>query len=123
MPHQWALSINHDALVVISGMGGHRADGTISDNAEEQTREALSSIQDALKTNQSDLQEIVHVRVFMSAREDIPAIDAVLAEVLPDPKPAAGAYSIVGLAESRMKVEIEVVAVRGASLEATSLDN
>lgn len=117
VPHPFALSSSNDELVIISGIGGHRADGTISESVQEQTREALRSIQGLLALHGSDLSEIVYLRPVVTSRELAQEMDEVISEVLPGPMPAAGALCIVGLADERMKMELEIFAVRGARLE------
>lgn len=59
----------------------------------------------------------VHFRPIVSSRDYIVELDESLNKFLPEVRPAGGALLIAGLADPRMKIEFEIIAVRGAHLQ------
>ncbi|GAA1654566.1 RidA family protein [Georgenia ruanii] len=119
-PHPFPHSIASDEWVIVSGVGAHDADGELSEDAAEQARAAIGNLAAVLERSGSHLGELVWFRPYVTRREHIPAVDRVLRELLPEPRPASGALTVVELADPRMKVEFEAWAHRGARL--TQLD-
>jgi 2-iminobutanoate/2-iminopropanoate deaminase len=116
-PHPFSHTVSNDQWVLVSGIGGHDTEGNISDDVETQVRTAIGTMSALLKQAGSSLAEVVYFRPYVTEREHAFAMDAVLRELLPDPRPAAGALTVVGLAFPGMKVEFEAWAYRGAKLE------
>ena len=117
VPHPFALSLSSDEWVIVSGLGGHDPQtGEIADDVETQTRVALTVLASLLEQAGSSTSEIVYFRPYVTEREHAFAMDGVIREMLPDPKPAAGALVICGLADPRMKIEFECWAQRGARI-------
>ena len=119
-PHPFAHSIANEEWVIISGMVGiDLADGSIPEDVTEQVLLAWKNIEQLLAEAGSGLHEVVYVTTHASDRAyDLP-IDAALKSFLPEPRAAGGAFTIVGLADERMKVEFDVWASRGAQIIAT----
>src|SRR6185369_17148494 len=84
---------------------------TIQEDAVAQCEQALENIAAALKQADSSLADVVRVHYLMTDGADFercwPAMGAALGEVRP-----AATMMVVGLAEARMKIEIEVTALR-----------
>lgn len=101
--------------IFVSGTAGYNfADGTISDDAAEQTRQSLATIAQALEKAGATLADIVRVRVFVADRADIMAVSRVLGEAFSDPRPT-NTTIVCGFAEEAMKVELEVTALKRGS--------
>jgi enamine deaminase RidA (YjgF/YER057c/UK114 family) len=116
-PHPFAHSIANDQWVIVSGMVGvDLVDGSIPGSVTEQVELAWSNITRLLEAAGSGLHEVVYVTTHASERAYDAEIDAALRTILPEPRAAGGAFTIVGLADERMKVEFDVWASRGAEI-------
>ncbi|HEV8444487.1 MAG TPA: RidA family protein [Steroidobacteraceae bacterium] len=84
---------------------------TIQDDVVAQCEQAFRNIEAALKQADSSLADVVRVHYLMTNGADFercwPAMGAALGEVRP-----AATMMVVGLADVRMKIEIEVTAMR-----------
>jgi len=115
-PHPFSFSVAGDDWVIVGGMGGHGPDGSIAEDAADQTRAAVATIGLLLEKAGSSWAEVVYVKPCATSRENAFAMDSVLNELLPAVRPAGGALTICELADPRMKIEIEAWARRGATL-------
>lgn len=115
-PHPFSHSVSNSEWVMVGGIGGHNPDGSISDDLHTQVRTAMATVSALLEKEGSSLAEVVYFRPYVTQREYAAGMDEVLRELLPVPRPASGAMSIVGLVDPRMKVEFEAWAHRGARL-------
>jgi len=98
--------------IFVSGTAGYNfEDGSISDDAAEQTRQSLRTIAQALEKAGATLADIVRVRVFVADRADVMKVSRVLGETFSDPRPT-NTTIICGFAEEAMKVELEVTALK-----------
>ena len=84
---------------------------TISDDLSEQTEQALRNIEAALKQAEASLADVVRVTYMLPVASDFPQCWPVLRKYFGDIRPAATMVS-VGLADPRMRIEIEVTALR-----------
>lgn len=116
-PHPFANWIANDEWVIVSGTVGISPDGAVPESAGEQTRQALANIEALLGQAGSGLPEIVLFTAHVTDRAFAAEMDAVIAEVLPEPRPASPAMTVVaGLAAPEFKVEFDVWAHRGATI-------
>lgn len=113
-PHPFALALGGEGTVLVSGIGGHQPNGDISDDVVEQARVAIRTVQALLEQAGSSLDEVVWFHPYVTVREHAFAMDEVLRETFGDTPPASGALVICELADPRMKLEFEAIAVRGA---------
>jgi enamine deaminase RidA (YjgF/YER057c/UK114 family) len=81
----------------------------IAADPAEQTRQCLRNIETTLKEAGASLADIVRARYYLPSHSDWDACGAVLGEVLHDVRPAA-TVTFCGLADPRMRIEIEVTA-------------
>ncbi len=103
--------------VFISGTTGFDyATMTISDNVIEQAEQCLRNIEQALAEAGSRRADVVRVRYILPRVEDFEPCWPVLRKYFGEVRPAA-TMIVAGLADPRMKVEIEVTA-RKASAKA-----
>lgn len=98
--------------VFVSGTTGFDyATMTISDDLEAQTEQCLRNIAAALEQAGSSMRDVVRVTYVLPDASEFPKCWPVLKKYLGDVRPAAMMIS-AGLADPRMKIEIEVTALR-----------
>jgi enamine deaminase RidA (YjgF/YER057c/UK114 family) len=84
---------------------------TISDDVAAQCRQTLANIGAALSEAGFAFEDVVRVHYLLPNADDFPACWPALKEVFGSVRPAA-TMKVVGLADTRMKIEIEVTAKR-----------
>jgi len=84
---------------------------TISADVAEQAEQTLKNIQSALKEADATLDDVVRVLYILPDAADFPACWPVLRKYFGGIRPAATMIA-AGLADSRMKIEIQVTALR-----------
>ena len=84
---------------------------TISDSLEEQTEQCLRNIESALQQAGASLKDVVRVTYVLPNGDDFPQCWPILRKRFGEIRPAAMMIS-AGLADPRMKIEIEVTAYR-----------
>ena len=87
---------------------------TISDDLLEQTEQCLRNIKSALEQAGASFADVVRVTYILPRSDDFPACWPVLRKYFGDVRPAATMIS-AGLADPRMRIEIEVTARRRAA--------
>jgi enamine deaminase RidA (YjgF/YER057c/UK114 family) len=101
--------------VFVSGTTGFDyATMTIADGVEAQAEQCLRNIAAALAQAGATLRDVVRVTYILPCAGDFPACWPVLRRHLGEIRPAATMIE-AGLADPRMKIEIEVTALRQAS--------
>ena len=101
--------------VFVSGTTGYDYQAmTISDNLLEQTEQCLRNIKSALEQAGASFADVVRVTYILPRSDDFPACWPVLRKYFGDVRPAATMIS-AGLADPRMRIEIEVTARRRAA--------
>ena len=86
----------------------------ISDNLLEQTEQCLKNIEAALQQAQSGLKDVVRVTYVLPDGNEFAQCWPILRKYFGAVRPAAMMIS-AGLADPRMKIEIEVTALKSAS--------
>ena len=98
-------------MVFVSGTTGFDYKTmTISDNIAEQAEQCFANIENALKEADASLTDIVRVHYIVPEAAEFEKCWPVLKKYFGQIKPAATMIS-AGLADKRMKIEIEVTAV------------
>jgi len=87
---------------------------TISENVIDQTEQCMKNIEKALADAGSSFADIVRVRYILPRLEDFEPCWPILRKYLGQVRPAA-TMIVAGLADARMKIEIEVTARRQAT--------
>ena len=82
---------------------------TISDDVVSQTLQCLANIEGALQQAGSSFADVVRVRYILPSAEDFPACWPALQHAFGNVRPAATMIE-AGLADRRMRIEIEVTA-------------
>ena len=115
---QFERDIGYSRVVVdgewafVSGTTGFDyATMTIADDVTEQARQTLENISSALAQAGFSLADVVRARYILPSAEDFPACWPVLREYFGDIRPAS-TMLVAGLADPRMRIEIEVTAKR-----------
>ncbi len=102
--------------VFVSGTTGFDyANMTIADGVVEQTEQCLRNIAAALKQAGSSLADVVRVTYVLPEGDEFPQCWPVLRQHFGDVRPAAMMIS-AGLADPRMRIEIEVTALKRPGL-------
>lgn len=103
--------VDGDWIFVSGTTGFNYSNMTIQDDAVAQCEQALKNIEAALKQAGSGLADVVRVHYLMANAADFepcwPAMGKAFGEVRP-----AATMMVVGLADPRMKIEIEVTALK-----------
>ena len=98
--------------VFVSGTTGFDyASMSISDNLLQQTEQCLANIDAALQEAGSSLKDVVRVTYVLPNRDEFEQCWPILRKYFKDVRPAAMMIS-AGLADPRMKIEIEVTALK-----------
>ncbi|WP_428484059.1 RidA family protein [Rhodopila sp.] len=103
--------IDGDWVFVSGTTGFDYATMTISPNVREQAEQTMRNIAGILREAGCDFADVVRVRYLLPSAADFPACRPVLKRYFEDIRPAATMMA-VGLADPRMKIEIEVTARR-----------
>jgi enamine deaminase RidA (YjgF/YER057c/UK114 family) len=108
----YSRAVRQDPWIFVSGTTGFDySTMTISDEIETQTEQCLENIQAALKMAGASLADVVRVTYVLPDGEEFPKCWPVLKKYFGEIRPAAMMIS-AGLADSRMKIEIEVTALK-----------
>jgi enamine deaminase RidA (YjgF/YER057c/UK114 family) len=98
--------------IFVSGTTGFDyATMTISDDVAEQAEQCLKNIQSALQKASAGLEDVVRVMYILPDAKDFPACWPVLRQYFGTIRPAATMIA-AGLADPKMKIEIQVTALR-----------
>ena len=115
---QFEREVGYSRVVVdgewafVSGTTGFDyATMTISEGVAEQARQALENIVSALADAGFSLADVVRANYILPSVEDWPACWPVLREYFGEIRPAS-TMLVAGLADARMRIEIEVTARR-----------
>lgn len=103
--------VQGDWIFVSGTTGFDYATMTISEDLERQTEQCLKNIEAALVQAGSGLADVVRVTYVLPEGGDFPKCWPVLRKYFGEVRPAAMMIA-AGLADPRMKIEIEVTALR-----------
>lgn len=102
-----------DRVLVSGTTGFDYATMTISDDVAVQARQCIANIEAALHEAGASLRDVVRVRYILPVAADFPATWPVLRAAFGEIRPAATMIE-AGLADPRMRIEIEVEAILGS---------
>jgi enamine deaminase RidA (YjgF/YER057c/UK114 family) len=110
----YSRAVVEDEWVFVSGTSGFDyATMSIADGIVEQTEQCLKNVSQALQQAGSGLEEVVRVRYTVPLASEFEQCWPVLRRYFGDLRPAATMFA-AGLADPRMRIEIEVTARRGS---------
>ncbi len=98
--------------IYVSGQGGFDEQFRISDDADQQARQALRNIERVLREAGASLDDVVELTSYHLDLERMPGVVAALREAFPRHQPAWTAVGVTRLALAQMQIEIKAVAVR-----------
>ena len=104
--------VDGDWVFVSGTTGFDYATMTIAEGIVEQTEQCLKNIESALVQAGSGLKDVVRVTYVLPKGDEFPQCWPVLRKYFGDIRPAAMMIS-AGLADPRMRIEIEVTARKG----------
>jgi enamine deaminase RidA (YjgF/YER057c/UK114 family) len=108
----YSRAVRQDPWVFVAGTTGFDyATMTISDSLVEQTEQCLKNIEAALHQAEASLADVVRVTYLLPVAADFSQCWPVLKKYFGAVRPAATMIS-AGLADPRMKIEIEVTALK-----------
>jgi enamine deaminase RidA (YjgF/YER057c/UK114 family) len=97
--------------VVVSGTGPVWPDGSCHPEAAVQARRCFEIILDALAEAGGGPADVIRTRIYLTSREDAPAVGAAHAQHFGQVRPAATMVVVAGLLDPRWRVEVEAEAV------------
>jgi enamine deaminase RidA (YjgF/YER057c/UK114 family) len=103
--------VDGDWIFVSGTTGFDYAMMTISDNVAEQAEQCLKNIQSALQEANASLEDVIRVMYILPDAKDFPPCWPVLRQYFGTIRPAATMIA-AGLADPKMKIEIQVTALR-----------
>ncbi len=104
--------VDGDWVFVSGTTGFDYSKMTISDDVAEQTEQCFKNIAAALAEAGASLANVVRVHYILPDAADFPKCWPAMRKYLSDVRPAATMFS-AGLADPRMRIEIEVTARKG----------
>jgi enamine deaminase RidA (YjgF/YER057c/UK114 family) len=108
----YSRAVVQDEWCFVSGTTGYDyATMTMPESVEEQTRNALATIADALAEGGFSMADVVRVHYYVTDRAYVNRVFPILGEHFGDIRPAA-TMIVCQLNEPEMKIEIEVTALR-----------
>lgn len=111
----YSRAVRHEDTVYVSGTTGYDyASMTMPDTVGEQAKNALATIDKALREAGSSIGDTVRVVYYVGDRAMVDEVVAAVGPVFKDIRPAASML-IVEMIEAGMKIEIEVTARIGAA--------
>jgi len=111
----YSRAVRHEDTVYVSGTTGYDyASMTMPESVGEQARNALATIDRALREAGSSIEDTVRVVYYIGDASLVDEVVEAVGAVFKDIRPAASML-IVQMIEAAMKIEIEVTARIGAS--------
>ncbi|MBY5163412.1 RidA family protein [Salsipaludibacter albus] len=109
----YSRAVYDDDTVWVAGTTGFDyATMTIADDVVDQCRTTLDNVAQALAPAGAGLDDVVRVRYLLVDADDFPPCWPVLREAFAVARPAATMLVVAGLADPRMRIEIEATARR-----------
>jgi len=111
----YSRAVRHEDTIYVSGTTGYDyASMTMPDSVGAQAKNALATIDKALREAGSSIEDTVRVVYYVGDRSYVDEVVAAVGPVFRDIRPAASML-IVQMIEEGMKIEIGVPARRGAA--------
>jgi 2-iminobutanoate/2-iminopropanoate deaminase len=100
------------STLYVSGQQGPGADGKLAGtDIMLQTTNAIAIVRKIVEEAGFRMSDIVSVTIYFTDLNDLPGMNAVYKELIPDPKPARAAVQVAGLIGGA-RVEISAIAVK-----------
>lgn len=97
----------------VAGQQGPDSNGKVTGtDITRQTTNAIAAVRRVVEEAGFHMSDVVSVTVYVTDLDDVPKMDKVYKELVPDPKPARAAVQVAGLIDGA-KIEISAIAVKG----------
>jgi 2-iminobutanoate/2-iminopropanoate deaminase len=107
-PYSQAVKVN--GLLYTSGQIALTPDGKMLGNdIKEQTRQIFSNIRAILEDNESGIDKVIKVNIFLTDMNDFGIVNVIMAEVFGDHKPVRSTIAVKTLPKNAM-IEMDVIA-------------
>ena len=108
----YSPGMGFERLVFVSGQGAtNPATGKLSGpDATSQTEQCLKNVETILKAAGTDLQHVMHCRVFLLDMKEFGEMNAVYVRMFGEHRPARTTIQAAGLPGEGLRVEIDCVA-------------
>ncbi len=108
-PYSQAVKVN--GLLYTSGQIALTPDGVMLENdIKIQTRQIFSNIKAILEDQDSGLDQVVKLNIFITDMKDFGIVNVLMAEAFGDHKPVRSTVEVAGLPKNAM-IEMDVIAV------------
>jgi len=108
----YSRAVRQDPWVFVSGTTGYDyTNMTIAEEIDVQTDQCMQNISQALKEADASLSDVVRVTYVLTDADEFPKCWPVLQKYFGNVRPAA-MMIVAGLADPKMKIEIEVTALK-----------
>ncbi|KAA0211374.1 hypothetical protein FBQ84_01540 [Ignavibacteria bacterium CHB1] len=108
----YSQAVSYNGLIYTSGQISIDNSGNVtSSDIESQTRTVLTNIQSLLNENNSGLDEVLKVTIYLKSMDEFAAMNKVYAEFFGTSLPARSTIEVSRLPKD-VKVEIDVVAIQ-----------
>jgi len=107
-PYSQAVKLN--GMLYTSGQIALELNGEMVENdIKKQTRKIFSNIQAILEDNNTCMDNVVKVNIFLTDMNDFGVVNVIMAEVFGDHKPVRSTVAVAGLPKNAM-IEMDVIA-------------
>ncbi len=108
-PYSQAVKVN--GLLYTSGQIALTIDGEMLENdIKKQTRQIFSNIQAILEDNESAMDKVIKVNIFLTNMNDFGVVNVLMAEAFGDHKPVRSTVAVKSLPKNAM-IEMDIIAV------------
>ena len=108
-PYSQAVKVG--GMIYTSGQIALTPDGEMIENdIKKQTRQIFANIKAILEDNNSSLEEVVKVGIFLTDMNDFGIVNVIMAEVFGEHKPVRSTVAVKALPKNAM-LEMDVIAV------------
>lgn len=109
-PYSQAVAVQGGTTVYISGQLGldPQTGELVSDNFEAQVRQCFANLQAVVAAAGGKLEQLVKLNLFLTDLSKFASVNAIMAEVIPQPYPAR---STIGVASLPKNAQFEVEAI------------
>ncbi len=107
-PYSQAVKVN--GLLYTSGQIALTVDGEMVENdIKKQTRQIFSNIKAILEDNNSTMDKVIKVNIFLTDMNDFGVVNVLMAEAFGEHKPVRSTIEVKGLPKNSM-IEMDVIA-------------
>ena len=107
-PYSQAVKLN--GMLYTSGQIALELNGEMVENdIKKQTRKIFSNIKAILEDNNTTMENVVKVNIFLTDMNDFGVVNVIMAEVFGDHKPVRSTVQVAGLPKNAM-IEMDIIA-------------